>query len=449
MNMTGRMTHSSSDTIFALSSGAGKAGVAVVRLSGPASESAVKALCGRLPEPRVAALRSIRDRNGDTIDRGLVLWMPEPASFTGEDSAEFQVHGGRAVVSGLIEALGAIEGLRPADAGEFARRAFTNGKLDLTEVEGLADLIDAETAGQRRQALRQLEGAAGRVVEGWRDRLISILALSEAGIDFVDEDDVPAGVAAQVYPEIEALRSDMAQYLDDGHRGEMIREGLTVVIAGAPNVGKSSLMNALARRDVAIVSDIPGTTRDAIEVRLDLGGVPVTVVDTAGIRETSDDIEHEGVRRAEKRARSADLVLWVGEAVNDPNPGETFGVETWWLENKVDVSGRATGRTGEGQYGVSAKTGGGLAALIGGIADWAEERVGSGTAPVITRARHRREMERAVEALENAGRLDYLAQGDLVAEELRVAANALGRITGRIDVEEVLGAIFRQFCIGK
>lgn len=441
--------NSSSETIFALSSGAGKAGVAVVRLSGPACESALKALCGRVPEPRVAALRSIRDQNGETIDRGLILWMPGPASFTGEDSAELQVHGGRAIVSGLIEALGGLDGLRPADAGEFARRAFTNGKLDLTEIEGLADLIDAETAGQRRQALRQLEGAAGRVVEDWRNRLIGILALSEAGIDFVDEEDVPAGVATQVQPEIEDLRSDIAQYLDDGHRGEMIREGLTVVIAGAPNVGKSSLMNALARRDVAIVSDTPGTTRDAIEVRLDLGSVPVTVVDTAGIRETSDGIEQEGVRRAEAHARSADLVLWIGDAGNDPEPDPAFGVEIWRLESKIDLSGNAAGWRGECLYGISARTGEGLRVLLDGLAGWADDRVGSGTDPVITRARHRREMERAVEALEKAGRLDYLAEGDLVAEELRVAANALGRITGRIDVEEVLGAIFGQFCIGK
>jgi len=443
------MTDSSSDTIFALSSGAGKAGVAVVRLSGPGTSAAVEVLAGTLPEQRVASLRSIRDRNGETIDKGLVLWMPGPSSFTGEDSAEFQVHGGRAVVSGLIGALGGIDGLRAADAGEFARRAFMNGKLDLTEVEGLADLIDAETVGQRRQALRQLEGVAGRIVEDWRTRLIGILALSEAGIDFVDEDDVPTGIAAQVRPEMEVLRADMARYLDDGHRGEMVREGLTVVIAGAPNVGKSSLINALARRDVAIVSDTPGTTRDAIEVRLDLGGVPVTVVDTAGIRETSDIVELEGVRRAEEHARSADLVLWMSEGGNGAEPTEAFGSEIWLLDNKIDVSGRSAGRFEVGHYGVSAKTGEGLRALLDGLAAWTEDRIGSGTDPVITRARHRREIERAVDALDKAGRLDYLAQGDLVSEELRLAANALGRITGRIDVEDVLDAIFGQFCIGK
>ncbi len=397
----------------------------------------------------MASLRSIRDRNGEIIDNGLVLWMPGPASFTGEDSAEFQVHGGRAVVSGLVEVLGGLDGLRPADAGEFARRAFMNGKLDLTEVEGLADLIDAETVGQRRQALRQMEGAAGQIVEDFRARLIGILALSEVGMDFVDEDDVPAGIADKVIPEIAALRSDMAVYLDDGRRGEMIREGLTVVIAGPPNAGKSSLMNALARRDVAIVSDIPGTTRDAIEVRLDLAGVPVALVDTAGIRETSDVVEVEGVRRAEEYARRGDLVLWMSESGTAPVSGVGSRADTWHLSSKIDVSGSKAGQLQSGYYGISAKTGEGIGALLEGLSDWVENRIGAGTDSLITRTRHRREIERAVDALGKAERLDYLGQGDVLAEELRLAADGLGRITGRIDVEDVLDAIFGQFCIGK
>lgn len=439
----------SQETIFALSSGAGKAGVAVVRVSGPGSARSVESLAGSVPPARVAAVRSIRDRNGAAVDRGVVIWMPGPASFTGEDVAEFHVHGGRAVVAGLLEALGGLEGLRAAEPGEFARRAFLNGKLDLTEVEGLADLIDAETEAQRRQALRQLEGLAGRVFEGWRQRLTGILALCEAGIDFSDEDDVPAGVGARIGPEIAALGQEMRQALADGGRGEAIRAGLTVVIAGAPNVGKSSLMNALARRDVAIVSEIPGTTRDAIEVRLDLGGVPVTVVDTAGIRETVDAIESEGVRRARRHAESADLVLWIREGGTDSDAEPCFGVPVWRIENKIDATGGAAGALGAGAFGVSAKTGAGLAGLLEGLSAWAADRVGSGTDAVITRARHRAELSAAAAALDRAAGLDYLEDSDLVAEELRAAANALGRITGRIDVEDVLDAIFGQFCIGK
>jgi len=443
------MAKRSEETIYAVSSGAGKAGVAVIRVSGGAAGLALETLCGGLPPDRRAVVRSIRTRNGEIIDRGLVLWMPGPGTFTGEDSAEFQVHGSRAVVSAVLEALQEIDGLRPADAGEFARRAFENGKLDLTEVEGLADLIDAETEAQRRQALRQMEGAAGRIVEDWRGRLIGILALCEAGIDFADEDDVPAGVAVEVGPKITALATEIDRYLADGHRGEMIRDGLTVVIAGAPNVGKSSLMNALARRDVAIVSDIPGTTRDMIEVRLDLSGVPVTVVDTAGLRDSADLIEQEGVRRAEARARDSDLVLWMTDTASENPPEGLVGPETWIVRNKCDRTGYPLGpRTGS-EYGLSVRSGDGIEDLLAGLSAWIGDRVGSGTTPLITRARHRLELEAAVSALHAAANGDYLVHGDLVAEDLRRAAMALGRITGRIDVEDVLDAVFGQFCIGK
>jgi len=439
-----------SDTIFAVSTAAGKAGVAVVRLSGPGSGRAIEALSGSLPAPRHAALRTIRDRNGDVVDKGLVLWFPGPASFSGEDMAEFQVHGGRAVVRGLIEALSVLDGLRPAEAGEFARRAFENGKLDLTEVEGLADLIDAETSAQRRQAARQLDGHAGRIFEDWRKRLIGIIALCEAGIDFADEDDVPEEVGRQIGPDLAALHAEIASGLDDDRRGEMIRDGVTVVIAGAPNVGKSSLINALARRDVAIVSDIPGTTRDVLEARLDLGGIPVTVVDTAGIRDSGDAIEAEGVRRAEARVADADLVLWmIGDGV-DSSPEQTDDRKTWIIESKADLRPGATvGRLGDNRYSISAKTGAGLDEMIGDMREMISADDVSNGEPVITRVRHRRELVEAAGALERGRRLDYVNQSELLAEELRIAATALGRITGRIDVEDILDSIFRDFCIGK
>lgn len=453
------------DTIFAVSSGAGKAGIAVVRLSGPGSAAALGALTGGLPEARRASLRPIRDRNGETLDRGIVLWLPGPGTFSGEDMAELQVHGSRAVLAGLVGTLAGLSGLRPAEAGEFARRAFANGRLGLTEVEGLADLIDAETSVQRRQALRQMEGRAGAVYEDWRRRLIGAIALCEAGIDFSDEDDVPAEIAGQIVPVIGHLAAEMRAALSDSGSGEAIREGLSVVIAGAPNAGKSSLMNALARRDVAIVSATPGTTRDAIEIRLDIGGMPVTVIDTAGIRESGDAIEIEGVRRALRRAGEADLVLWMSETgagpdesgpkepgPEEPGPGEpgSEAGEVWRLHSKIDlVEGGSSGRIGERRFAVSATTGAGLDALLGGLGDWIADRIGTGTEPVITRARHRRQLEAAVEALGRAGMLDAVVSADLVAEELRAAANALGRITGRIDVEDVLDRIFGQFCIGK
>ncbi|MEJ8574954.1 tRNA uridine-5-carboxymethylaminomethyl(34) synthesis GTPase MnmE [Microbaculum marinum] len=444
--------NSGTDTIFALSSGSGKAGVAVVRISGPDAGAALRDLTGGIPKERHAVLRSIRDRNGEKIDRGLILWLPGPGSFTGEDMAEFQVHGGRSVVSGLIETLAGMEGLRPAEPGEFARRAFGNGKLDLTEIEGLADLIDAETVLQRRQALRQLEGRSGEIVEDWRRRLIGAIALCEAGIDFVDEDDVSDEVGADITPIVAHLRAEICGHLEEEPRGESIRTGLTVVIAGPPNAGKSSLLNALARRDVAIVADVPGTTRDAIEVRLELGGVPVTMVDTAGIRASGDEIEMEGVRRAERHVADADLVLWLADSSAETSGLETrprTGPETWWVSTKIDLVDGVAGRIDAVRFGLSALSGAGVGELLRGLAEWATNRVGSGTIPVITRVRHRRELESAAAALERAGGLDYRSDPDLVAEELRAAANALGRVTGRIDVEDVLDAIFRDFCIGK
>ena len=317
------------DTIFAVASGAGQAAIAVMRLSGPDSRTMVAALCGRVPPPRRASFRRLHNAKGAELDQGMVVWLPGPASYTGEDAAELYLHGGRAVLTGVADAMVAL-GARPAEPGEFTRRAFLNGRMDLTEAEAVHDLIAAETEAQRRQALRQLDGALGTLYRGWADRLRLLLAQQEALIDFPDED-LPPEVEAQVLGELEALRGDVAAHLDDGRRGERLREGLVFAVTGRPNVGKSSLMNVLAERDVAIVSAIPGTTRDALEARVVLGGVPVTLVDTAGLRDTTDEVEAEGVRRARAHAAEADLVILVeaaatAEATEPPPPLAGGGV---------------------------------------------------------------------------------------------------------------------------
>lgn len=439
------------DTIFALSTPPGRSGVAVVRVSGPRARAVLEELAPPLPEPRYAALRTIRACDGEVIDRALVLWFAAPATETGEDMAEFQLHGSRAVIAGLLETLAARRGLRPAEPGEFARRAFDNGKLDLTAVEGLADLVEAETAAQRRQALRQLSGGLGERFEDWRRRLIVTLALVEAGLDFADEADVPAGVWRQAEPEIAALADEMAAQLKDGRRGERIREGATIVVAGPPNAGKSSLLNALARRDVAIVSEVPGTTRDVIEVRLDLAGMAVTAVDTAGLREAGDAIEAEGVRRAEARIAEADLVLWVTDATaQEPaKPTVREGAVLWQVRNKSDLVAGSPVASRADDFAISALTGEGLEGLLDALAAYFREQYEMGADPVITRERHRRELIAAEAALRRAGCADYAGSPDLVAEELRQAATALGRVVGRIDVEDLLDVIFREFCIGK
>lgn len=446
------------DTIFAVSSGAGRAGVAVIRVSGPGAAAALDALAGDVPVPRRAVVRTLRGQDGERLDQALLLWFPGPASFTGEDVAELHVHGGRAVVSGVLEALGRLRGLRPAEAGEFARRAFASGRLDLTEVEGLADLIEAETEGQRRQALRQLEGAAGAIYEEWRAELIDALALAEAGIDFVDEDDVPASIGPELGGRILSLAGRMRQVLADGRRGEMLREGVEVVIAGPPNAGKSSLLNWLARRDVAIVSEIPGTTRDVLEVRLDLAGVPVTVVDTAGLREAADTIEAEGVRRALRRAERADLVLLLYEDGGRVGEMPASGVPVWRIASKADLqvgggspeAGTLSESLADGaEMRISVVSGEGLGELVARLEAWVGQRVGSGGDALITRARHRAEIERALAALDRAAAGDYDSGPELLAEDLRMAATAIGRIVGAVDVEDVLDAIFAGFCIGK
>ncbi len=339
------------DTIFALSSGRPPAAIAVVRMSGPRAGDALKALSGKIPSPRQAGLARVRDpQTNEVIDEALALWFPAPHSETGEDVAELQLHGGRAVIAAVLAALSRIEGLRPAEAGEFTRRAFENGKLDLTAVEGLADLVMAETQGQRRQAFRQLKGLLGDRAETWRQRLIQTLALVEAAIDFSDEADVPDNLLAPALSLARELETEIAAALADGGRGERLREGLVVAIAGPPNAGKSTLLNRIARREAAIVSPYAGTTRDVIEVHLDLAGWPVTLLDTAGIRESDDPVEMEGVRRARERAAAADLVLWVVDAGDlaalknvavsgAAKPASATGSEPplWLIHNKIDL----------------------------------------------------------------------------------------------------------------
>jgi tRNA modification GTPase len=432
------------DTICALASAPGRAGVAVIRISGPAAGDALRALCGPPPPRRQASLRKIKSpETGEVLDRGLALWLPGPASFTGEDIAELHIHGGRAVTGRVVEALTSLRGVRLAEPGEFARRAFENGRIDLTEVEGLADLIAAETEAQARQAIAQAEGGARALYESWREELVKAQALAEAGLDFADEADVADAAAVQADCIVAKLLAAMSKHLQD-RRGERLRDGFRVVIAGPPNAGKSSLLNALAQRDVAIVSEEAGTTRDVIEVHLDLGGLPVIVTDTAGIREAEGMVEAEGVRRALARVEDADLVLWMVDATEDKSAYIAANTVHIQVLNKVDLVKSAQIADA---VALSAKTGEGVAELVGLLKKRAEEGLAVGEPAVITRARHRAELEAAVESLSRFR--EERGGPEIKAEELRIAARHLGRLTGRIDVEEVLGAIFSEFCIGK
>jgi tRNA modification GTPase len=514
------------DTIYALSSGRPPAAIAVIRISGPRAGAALRALTGKLPSPRKAALARVRDpASSALIDEALALWFPGPHSETGEDIAELQLHGGRAVIAAVLAALSRVDGLRPAEAGEFTRRAFENGRLDLTAVEGLADLVAAETEGQRRQALRQLQGALRTPAEAWREKLIKALALVEARIDFSDED-LPENLLAPALALARELETEIAGALSDGQRGERLREGLVVAIAGPPNAGKSTLLNRIAQREAAIVSPYAGTTRDVIEVHLDLGGWPVTLLDTAGIRETEDPVELEGVKRAQARAAAADLVLWVVEAGSSIRHPEVLGAEpslegrrpadrhpsraasrppqdddnelespekqqnqpeTWLIRNKIDILKdtkqsnelrKHTIQKNEGisdptrslknmvkeelthkneslltknelAYNVSATTGEGFEALLAQLARHAEGFLAGAESALVTRERHRRALEDALAALQRAQTPAVASHEDLLAEELRIASRALGRLTGRVDVEDILDVIFRDFCIGK
>ena len=473
-----------SDTIFALSTVPGRSGVAVVRLSGPTAGPAIRDLTGRdLPAPRTARLRTlVAPEDGAVIDRALVLWFPGPRSFTGEDMAEFHLHGGRAVIDGLTEALSGRDGVRPAEPGEFARRAFDNGKLDLTAVEGLADLVNAETGAQRRQALRQMDGHLANRIEDWSRTLTRGLAHVEAALDFPDED-VPDDLLDRVLPAVEAVRAAVHEVLAEGRRGEILRDGVEVAILGPPNVGKSSILNALARRDVAIVSDFAGTTRDVVEVRLDLGGVPAIVADTAGLRDLSAGdgsdlvgetgsgsgsriVELEGIRRSLDRAERADIKIVVQDVSTwptvDPETARLMTGTGVLVLNKLDLVGdESTGGAGGGEdlagtgvdrtmswpaVRISATEGWGLDQLLTCLEGAVQKIAGTGGDASLTRARHRRALEDCVAALD---RVRDAGLPELAAEDLRSAVRALGRLTGRVDVEDILDRIFRDFCIGK
>ena len=449
------------DTIFALSSGRPPAAIAVVRISGPRARVALEQLIGRVPQPRRASLARVHDpATGDVIDEGLALWFPGPNSETGEDIAELQVHGGRAVIAAVLAALAKLAGLRHAEAGEFTRRAFENGRMDLTAVEGLADLVAAETEAQRRQAYQQLRGLLGERAETWRQRLIEALALVEAGIDFSDEDDVPKDMTAHALELIRPLAEEIGKA--GAGQGERLREGLRVAIAGPPNAGKSTLFNRLARREAAIVSPFPGTTRDVLELHLDLGGYPVTVLDTAGIRETNDPVEREGVRRASEQAASANLVLWVvdgtvieSRALQRPLIQAPSESTAWLAVNKMDLVAEEDRRRIESGFNkeeivnlVSSTTGAGVDELVNALARFA----GCFFTPepaLVTRERQRAHLKETVLALEGAQRAARDGREEIMAEQLRLATRALGKLLGRVDVEDVLDVIFRDFCIGK
>ncbi len=427
------------DTIFAVASGAGQAAIAVMRLSGPDSRHMLAAVCGRVPPPRRASFRRLRDAQGIELDQAMVVWLPGPGNYAGEDSAELYLHGGRAVLTGIADALVGL-GARPAEPGEFTRRAFLNGRMDLTEAEAVHDLVAAETEAQRRQALRQLDGALGTLYGGWADRLRLLLAQQEALIDFPDED-LPPEVEARVLGELDSLRAEVAAHLDDGRRGERLREGLVFAVTGRPNVGKSSLVNALAERDVAIVTAIPGTTRDALETRVVLGGVPVTLVDTAGLRDTEDEIEAEGVRRARARVMAADLVILVEEAGKIAEPGRSASPAIL-VVNKVDLGGTVQA----GAIAVSALTGEGLSVLRDRLASAARSLTEGTGPPPLTQARHRAALRDALDRLTGARAAEL---PELRAEDLRLALRAIGRITGTVGVEDILDTLFARFCIGK
>jgi tRNA modification GTPase len=437
-----------SETIFALSSGGGPAGLAVIRVSGPESRDLLAAMTGREAfEPRRAVRVAVRDpATGEIIDDGLALWFPGPGSYTGEDVAEFHIHGGPAVIEAVLRVMGTWPGLRLAEPGEFTRRAFQNDKLDLAEAEGLIDLIEAETEAQRRQALRQARGALGELQAVWRARLVRALAHLEAVIDFPDEE-IPNSVNTQIKMDISWLADQITQYIERSKVGERVRSGIRVAIVGPPNAGKSSLLNLLARRDAAIVAETAGTTRDVIEVEMDVGGFPVVLADTAGLRETGEAVEAEGVQRARSWAEGADIKIAVFD-VREGVDGDVVDSQTFVVFNKMDLCEKSIDWCGSGLgvFRISVKTGAGIGALLDALAGVVRARFETAGAPVFTRARHRTALEGCLAALRRAA---DAALPELMAEDLRLAVRSLGRITGEVDVEDLLDIIFSEFCIGK
>lgn len=443
------------DTIYAPATAAGRAAVSVVRLSGPGVRSALRELTGVVPEPRVATLRVLRDQGGDAIDQALVLYFQAPSSYTGEDVAELQVHGGPAVMDATIGALAEL-GLRLAEPGEFTRRAFEHGKLDLAQAEGVGDLVEAETQAQRRQALEQLGGRLSDVQARWSEALLEALAMLEAAVDFPDEE-VPADVAARARPVLRRLAAELDQAAVDAERGERVREGYRIALIGAPNAGKSTLLNALAGREAAIVTATPGTTRDVIEVPLVLAGYKVLIADTAGLRDTGDEIEAEGVRRARAWAAGADLRLWLVDGSADAPPAVPMELraDDLCVITKRDLTVGSAGawaagqarRLGLGSAEVTARGPGDMTWLRSTLEERVVDALAGAEPPAATRLRHQELLAEAADRVRSAlGHDEHL---ELAAEDVRLAARALARITGRIDPEDVLGRIFATFCIGK
>ncbi len=438
------------ETIYALSSAPGRAGVAVVRISGPDAGAAFVAFTGlAADQPRLVRRVGLIDpASGERLDDSLAVWFAAPNSYTGEDTAEFHIHGGVAVPAAVLNALSRWPGLRMAEPGEYTKRAFHAGKLDLTEAEGIVDLIDAETEGQRRQALRQSKGALRHVYEAWGSRLATVLAHLEAEIDFPD-DDLPDSINDNEFYQISLLIDEITQHLDDGRRGERLRSGFVIAIIGPPNAGKSSLLNMLARRDAAIVSTHAGTTRDIVEVHLDLGGFPVVLADTAGIRLAEGEIEQEGVRRALEAAARADLKIAIFDAA-EPLPADLSYIDTDTIVvvNKTDLAPIPAwvDSLGIQEFAISVKEDTGVSVLLDALQERVKDRIGLTESPMITRARHREAVATCVEALQRSAAATL---PELVAEDVRLAVRALGSITGRVDVEDILDIIFREFCIGK
>ena len=429
------------DTIVALSSGAVPSGIAVVRVSGSECRKILSICVASVPLPRVASMRSIRDQYGQVIDDGVVLWFPGPGSYTGEDTIEFHIHGGKAVVSALISVLCNFDNTRLAEAGEFSRRAFENGKVDLTEIDGISDLIASETEAQRRLALSQSQGSLRALYEDWRDKIVYIRAMLEAEFDFSDEEDVPEEISAEGLSQLSLVIEEIRAHLNDGRAGEIIRDGFKVALMGMPNAGKSSLLNALSKRDVAIVTNVEGTTRDVLQVDLDVDGHKVTLFDTAGLRDTDDPIEAEGIRRAKMAGDDSDLVLWLYENEIEQTPLYDGDTEVLAVRTKVDLADRLV-------PGISCVTGEGISGLLASLGEkvaTVSDLLGPG---LISRKRYRERLTVALSHLEAAAGGEGSTL-ELRAEEVRLAGVELGRITGKVDVEDLLDVIFAEFCVGK